>query len=133
MGGYYFWGGNLENLRNGPFLGGRLGINFLENVSFEASLGYVPTSTVHGSRQAHYLLPHFDVVIHMTPWRVVPYFAVGAGFRYMQIDEAYRQGVAPEGGGVLWLCRPSVSPLPKPLTPLERYLLKQSLGGNGTQ
>ena len=97
MGGYYFWGGNLENLRNGPFLGGRLGINFLENVSFEATLGYVPTSTVHGSRQAHYLLPHFDVVIHMTPWRVVPYFAVGAGFRYMQIDEAYMQGIAPEG------------------------------------
>jgi len=98
MGGYYFWGGNLENLRNGPFFGGRLGINFLEHVGFEATLGYVPTSTVHGGRQAHYLLPHFDLVIHITPWKVVPYFAVGAGFRYMQIDEAYRQGVAPEGG-----------------------------------
>ena len=98
MGGYYFWGGNLENLRNGPFFGGRLGINFLEHVGFEATLGYVPTSTVHGARQAHYLLPHFDLVIHITPWRVVPYFAVGAGFRYMKIDQAYRQGVAPEGG-----------------------------------
>ena len=33
FGGYYFFGGNLENLQNGPLLGGRLGINFLEYVS----------------------------------------------------------------------------------------------------
>ena len=98
FGGYYFFGGNLENLESGPLFGGRLGINFLEYVGVEATLGYVPTSTVHGARQAHYLLPHFDIVVHVTPWRVIPYFAVGAGFRYMQIDEAYRQGVDTGGG-----------------------------------
>lgn len=98
LGGYYFWGGNLENLKNGPFLGGRIGVNFHEHVGIEATIGYVPTSTVHGGRTAHYVLPHFDLVINVTPWKVVPYFAVGAGFRYMQIDEAYRTGAAPDSG-----------------------------------
>ena len=97
FGGYYFFAGNLENLRNGPLLGGRLGINFLEYVGAEATIGYVPTSTVHGGRISHYVLPHFDLIIHTTPWRVVPYFAVGAGFRYTQIDDEYRKGVSVSG------------------------------------
>jgi len=93
MGGYYFFVGNLENLRNGPILGGRVGANILPFLGIEATIGYVPTSTVHGSRQAHYLLSHFDLVIQAASLPVIPYFAVGAGFRYMQIDAAYKQGV----------------------------------------
>ena len=82
FGGYYFFGGNLENFRHGPAFGGRLGINFLEYVGAEATIAYIPTTTEHGGKAAHYLLPHFDLIIHMTPWNVVSYVAVVAGFRY---------------------------------------------------
>jgi len=101
FGGYYFFAGNLENFRHGPMLGGRLGINFLEYVGVEATVAYVPTSTWHGGRVSHYLLPHFDLIIHTTPWRVVPYFAVGAGFRYYKVDTTFRKGVQIDDGTLL--------------------------------
>ncbi len=93
FGGYYFFGGNLENFRHGPAFGGRLGINFLEYIGAEATIAYIPTTTEHGGKAAHYLLPHFDLIIHTTPWNVVPYFAVGAGFRYYRIEDKTRQGI----------------------------------------
>jgi outer membrane protein OmpA-like peptidoglycan-associated protein len=108
FGGWYFFAGNLENFKNAPIFGGRVGINFLEYVAFEATLGYVPTSTVHGGRVAHYLDPHFDLVVHVTPWRVVPYFAVGAGFQYWKISQRYKKGVEP--GGTTLLRDPYLTP-----------------------
>jgi len=101
FGGYYWFVSNLENLKPAPIFGGRLGVNFVEFISFEASLGYAPSSTVHGGRVAHYLNPSFDLVIHTTPWRVIPYFEVGAGFQTYIIDEKYRSGVAPSGDDLL--------------------------------
>ncbi len=95
-GGGYFFGGigsNLENLKSGPYMGLRLGLNFHEHVAFESSVGYVPTSTHHGGRVSHYLNPHFDLVIHATRWRIVPYFAVGAGFQWYRITEGYEKGI----------------------------------------
>ena len=96
FGGYYWFPTNLENLSSSGIVGGRLGINFLEYVGFEATVGYVPTLTKHGDRVSHYVLPHFDLILHLAPWRVVPYVAVGAGFNYAYISENYRDGVAPD-------------------------------------
>lgn len=101
FGGYYWFVSNLENLKPAPIFGARLGVNFVEFIGFEASLGYAPSSTVHGGRVAHYLNPNFDLVIHTTPWRVIPYFQVGAGFQSYIIDTAYRRGVAPPTGTVI--------------------------------
>jgi outer membrane protein OmpA-like peptidoglycan-associated protein len=100
-GGYYFFGGNLQNLKNGPIFGARVGVNIIEYVGIEGQFGYVPTTTHHGNRVAHYMNPHFDVIIHTTNWRVIPYFAVGAGFEYVDITENYRGGVAPTGNSLL--------------------------------
>jgi outer membrane protein OmpA-like peptidoglycan-associated protein len=94
FGGYYFFTNNLENFKHGPALGGRLGINFLEFIGAEATVVYIPTTTDHGGKVSHYVLPHFDLIIHLTPWNVVPYLAVGAGFRYYQIEDKTRAGVA---------------------------------------
>ncbi len=101
FGGYYWFVSNLENLRPSPIFGARLGVNFLEYIGFEASVGYSPSTTWHGGRVAHYLNPHFDLVIHTTPWRVIPYFEVGAGFQTYIISETYRQGVPPSGSTLL--------------------------------
>jgi outer membrane protein OmpA-like peptidoglycan-associated protein len=100
FGGGYLFGGicpkgttNRENLWCGAILGGRVGINLNENVAIEGTLGYVPTRTSDTGRIAHYLLPHFDLVLHLTKWRIVPYVAVGAGWQYWSIEESYRSGV----------------------------------------
>jgi len=100
FGGGYLFGGicpqgttNRENLWCSAILGGRLGINLNEHVAVEGTLGYVPTRTSDTGRTAHYLLPHFDLVLHLTKWRVVPYLAVGAGWQYWTIQESYRSGV----------------------------------------
>ena len=101
FGGYYWFVSNLENFKPAPIFGARLGVNFVEFVGFEASLGYSPTTTWHGGRVGHYLNPNFDLVIHTTPWRVIPYFVVGAGFQSWIIDDGYRSGVAPSGNSLL--------------------------------
>ncbi|MBN94852.1 MAG: hypothetical protein CL928_12430 [Deltaproteobacteria bacterium] len=94
FGGYYFFRpSNWENLNDGPIIGGRLGINIMEHLAVEATAGYVPTSTQDSGRVTHYVAPHFDLVIHTTAWRVVPYFAVGAGFQWRHITEAEAPGV----------------------------------------
>ena len=95
MGGYYWFPSNYQNYNNSGIVGGRLGINFTENVGFEATVGFVPTTTVHGNRTAQYVAPHFDLTVHLTPWRVVPYLAVGAGFEYSAINQRYAEGGAP--------------------------------------
>jgi outer membrane protein OmpA-like peptidoglycan-associated protein len=99
FGGGYLFGGicpegttNRENLWCGAILGGRLGVNLNEHIAVEGSLGYVPTRTSDTGRTAHYLNPHFDVVLHMTKWRIVPYIAVGAGWQYTSVEEGYRNG-----------------------------------------
>ena len=101
FGGYYWFVSNLENMKSAPIFGARLGINFVEYIGFEASLGYVPSTTWHGGRVAHYLNPNFDLIIHTTPWRVIPYFEVGAGFQSYTVSENYRKGVPPSGGDLL--------------------------------
>ncbi len=95
MGGYYWFPSNLQNYNNSGIVGGRLGINFTQNLGFEATVGFVPTSTIHGNRTANYIAPHFDLLVHLTPWRVVPYLAVGAGFEYSAINQVYAQGPEP--------------------------------------
>jgi outer membrane protein OmpA-like peptidoglycan-associated protein len=95
MGGYYWFPSNVQNYNNSGIVGGRIGINFTQNLAFEATVGFVPTSTIHGNRTVNYIAPHFDLVVHLTPWRVVPYLAVGAGFEYSAINQVYAQGPVP--------------------------------------
>ena len=95
--GYYWFVTNLENLHPGPAFGGRVGINIVEYLAVEGTFHYVPTYTWHGDRVGHYAVPHFDFVIHTTPWRVVPYFAVGAGFQVARLTRDFRGGVEPAG------------------------------------
>ncbi len=95
MGGYYWFPSNVQNYNSSGIVGGRLGINFTQHVGFEATVGFVPTSTIHGNRTAQYIAPHFDLTLHLTPWRVVPYIALGAGFEYSAINEHYQEANAP--------------------------------------
>jgi outer membrane protein OmpA-like peptidoglycan-associated protein len=97
FGGYYWFSGNLENFKSAPIVGGGFAVHFAEFVGAEASMGYVPSTTHHGNRVADYLAPHFNLVLHTTPWRVVPYLEVGAGFQSYTIREKFRGGNAPDG------------------------------------
>jgi len=100
FGGGYLFGGicptgttNRENLWCSAIVGGRLSFHLNEHVAIEGTLGYVPTRTADTGRTVHYVLPHFDLLLHATRFRVVPYFAVGAGWQSASIKESYRSGV----------------------------------------
>ena len=89
-GGYYWFLSNLENLHSSPIVGGSIGVNFFEFVGFEANFDYTRTYTWHGHRLGDYFTSHYDLIVHTTPWRVIPYFAVGVGFQNYSIREEFR-------------------------------------------
>jgi outer membrane protein OmpA-like peptidoglycan-associated protein len=85
----------LENLEDSALVGGRFGVNFLEWLGFETTLGIMRTATDDTLRRAWYFNLHVDAIFHLPFPYVVPYFVVGAGFQFYNIRPEYARGGGP--------------------------------------
>ncbi len=85
----------LENLQDGALVGGRFGVNFLEWIGFETTIGIMRTASDDTLRRAWYMNLHVDAIFHLPFPYVVPYFVVGAGFQYYNIRPEYARGNGP--------------------------------------
>ncbi len=102
-GGYHLFLQVEENFQNNGVIGAKVGVNINEFVGLEGAVGYVQTATHvqladgQDGKLTHVLNPRLDLTIHLVRWPVVPYFQLGAGFKYFLItDRASASGLKVE-------------------------------------